>query len=51
MCAKECRKRTNKQLSRCDGDVEGKRRDDRPLDKGEVAAPARISGKEIVNTG
>jgi hypothetical protein len=40
----------NKQLSCCDGDVEGKRRDDRPLDNGEIAALARISGKEIVNT-
>ena len=24
MCAKECRKGSNKQLSRCDGDVEGR---------------------------
>lgn len=51
MCAKECRKRSNKQLSRCDGDVEGKRRDDRPLDKEETAAPARNPRKEFVNTG
>lgn len=31
--------------------MEGKRRDDRPLDKEETAAPARNLRKEVVNTG
>lgn len=50
MSAKECRKGTNKQLSCCDGDVEGKRREDRPVDKEETAAPGRNRGCEVVNT-
>jgi len=33
------------------GDVEGKRREDRPDDKEETAAPARNGGCEVVNTG
>lgn len=50
MWAKEWEKESNKQLSRCDGDVvAGGARIDGHFDKGKVAAPARErAGKSVV---